>query len=78
LLQRKILSGKTPEWELDPYKADAEWKKELAAKKFSQFEDRFQFPLAMSVICIVLAFIIPERRKTRNTLADFIEQDDKK
>lgn len=40
-------------------------KKELASKKFSQYEDRFQYLLIFAIILLALEIIIPERRKMK-------------
>ncbi len=40
-------------------------KKELGSLKFSQFEDRFQYFIAMAVLFLVWEFVLPERRKIK-------------
>lgn len=39
-------------------------KKELEGKLMMQYEDRFQYPLFLAILLIVLEFFIPEKRKT--------------
>lgn len=40
-------------------------KKELASLKFSQYEDRFQYLLIISIILLVIEVLIPERKKVK-------------
>ncbi|MDZ7265076.1 MAG: VWA domain-containing protein, partial [candidate division KSB1 bacterium] len=40
-------------------------KKELASLKFSQYEDRFQYLLIISLVLLVAEVFIPERRKVK-------------
>ncbi|MFP4458192.1 MAG: vWA domain-containing protein [Candidatus Zixiibacteriota bacterium] len=47
--------------------------KEFQAKKFAHYEDRFQYPLALSMILMIIAFIIPERKRVSGTLSDFVK-----
>jgi Ca-activated chloride channel family protein len=50
--------------------------KEFEAKKFTQFEDRFQFPLAIGMVLMIIAFVLPVRRKVAGTLSDFLSEGD--
>lgn len=40
-------------------------KKTLASKEFAQYEDRFQALVAMAIICLLLEFMLTERRKLK-------------
>ncbi len=51
-------------------------KKELDAKKFTQYEDRFQYPLGLAIGLAVLAALLPQRRKIKGTLSDFVQQEE--
>ncbi len=52
--------------------------KELGAKKFTQYEDRFQYPLALALLMLVLATLLPQRRKIKGTLSDFVQQEEER
>lgn len=39
-------------------------KKEVASKQFTQFEERFQYPLALALLLIALELMLPERNKS--------------
>jgi len=45
-------------------------KKEIEAKKFSHYEERFQYPLGAAILFIILAFVIPERQKKKLSYLD--------
>lgn len=40
-------------------------KKELGSMRFSQFEDRFQYPLGLAILILVLEVLYPERKRVR-------------
>ena len=40
-------------------------KKALASKEFAQFEDRFQALVAIALFCLILEFLLTERRKLK-------------
>ena len=52
-------------------------KKELQAKKFSHYEDRFQIPLAVALLCMLAAYLLPERRKITGTLSDYVQTEER-
>jgi len=39
-------------------------KKEVGSKQFTQFEERFQYPLAFALLLIALELLVPERNKS--------------
>ena len=51
--------------------------KQLDSKKFTQYEDRFQYPLATAVFFMILATLLPQRRKIKGTLSDYVQQEEK-
>lgn len=51
-------------------------KKQFEAKKFTQFEDRFQYPLALGMILMIIGYILPVRRKVSGTLSDFLSEEE--
>lgn len=40
-------------------------KKELGSMRFSQFEDRFQYPLGLAIFVLILEVLYPERKRVR-------------
>ena len=42
-------------------------KRELEAERFVQYEERYQIPLALSLICFIALMLLPEKRKTSGT-----------
>lgn len=42
-------------------------KRELEAERFVQYEERYQIPLALSIICFIALMLLPEKRKTGGT-----------
>jgi Ca-activated chloride channel family protein len=48
-------------------------KKELESKLYQNFEDRFQYPLAMAILLLVIEAGMSERRKPGKTWRDWIE-----
>lgn len=40
-------------------------KKELGSMRFSQFEDRFQYPLGLALLLLILEILYPERKRVR-------------
>ncbi len=40
-------------------------KKELASVKFSQYEDRYQYFLALALILLIIEIVLPERKKVK-------------
>lgn len=57
----------TGELELDRLHADLSSLEEhdLGARTFTQYEERFQFPLGLAALLLLLDFLIPDRRRVR-------------
>jgi Ca-activated chloride channel family protein len=65
----------TAEGELDEIYSEISQmeKKELESKLYQNFEDRFQYPLAMAILLLVIEAGMSERRKAGKTWRDWIE-----
>jgi Ca-activated chloride channel homolog len=42
-------------------------KKELESRLFQNYEDQFQYPLAVAILCLIADIVLSERRKPRET-----------
>lgn len=66
----------TGEAELDEIYSDVSQmeKKELESRLFQNYEDRFQYPLALAVLCLVVEASMAERRRIRESRFRFLNR----
>jgi len=45
-------------------------RRDIESRQFTQFEERYQYFVAMALICLILEMALPERRKTLDSTSD--------